>query len=213
MAGEPDERRLTPTGDVRGVIEMGIALQAEASAHNIHNVFDDGGYKELILLRLFELRKLDREGDDAEDEDGRRYEIKTVARMGSRGKRKKSLSITTEHTLTLPNIERYRKVVLWIIAVFDQASPEAIYEITPEALEPYFADWERKLLAQDAVKTAGSAPSHLNNPKIPLGFVQKHGVQIWPPAAVELPRKVEIALGEAEALKVARRRRGTAPSR
>src|SRR4029077_8125619 len=126
----------------------------------------DGGYKELILLTMFELRKLQREGDDAEDAQGRRYEVKTVARISSSGERKNSLSVTTEHTLTRANIERYRRVYLWIIAVFDQSEPEAIYEITPEALEPYFAKWEEEIRAQEALHAPGGAPPHLNNPKI-----------------------------------------------
>jgi hypothetical protein len=200
---EPPQHRLTPTGDIRGVIEMGVTLQKEAGAHNIHNVFDDGGYKELILLRLFELRKLDREGDDAEDRHGRRFEIKTVARVDSRGRRKGSLSVTTEHTLTIANIERYRRVYLWIIAVFDQSRPEAIYEITPRALEPYFAAWEQKLLSQEAVRTVDSAPTHINNPKIPLWFIKKYGIQIWPPDAIPLPEQVKIALDESAELKPA----------
>src|SRR5205809_816368 len=136
MSVERPAAKLTPTGDIRPIIEMGITLQEAATEHRIHNVFDDGGYKELILLTLFNLRKLSREGDDAEDDQGRRYEIKTVARMSSAGVRKSSLSITTEHTLTQTNIDRYRKTFLWIVAVFDQAYPEAIYEVTPDRLEP-----------------------------------------------------------------------------
>jgi hypothetical protein len=190
----PEQPRLVPTGDIRQVVEMGIALQAIASQHNIHNVFDDGGYKELLLLRLFNLHKLYREGDDAEDDDGRRYEVKTVARVSSTGVVKRSLGITTEHTLTQANIDRYRQVFLWIVAVFNQSEPEAIYEITPAALEPFFRDWERKLAAQEAVAQVGSAPRHINNPKIPLKFVLDNGIQVWPPRDVPLPGAVQEAL-------------------
>jgi hypothetical protein len=186
---------LVPSGDVQSVIELGHRLQEEASKHDLHNVFDDGGYKELLLLRLFSLRKLTREGDDAEDEEGRRYEIKTVARVSSVGVRKNSLSITTEHTLTQANIDRYRNVFLWIIAVFDQSKPEAIFEITPAALEPYFATWEQKLINQG--QTLGGAPNHINNPKIPLKHVARHGVLVWPPRDIPLPDVVREGLGEA----------------
>lgn len=192
--------RLVPTGDVRPIIELGIRLQAEASGHLIHNVFDDGGYKELILLRMFNLRKLFRVGDDAEDADGRRYEIKTVARVGSAGERKTRLEVTTEHTLTKANLERYRRTFLWIVAVFDQAHPEAIYEITPQALEPYFAKWETALDQQEALRAPGSAAVHLNNRKIPLTFVAKHGLQVWPPKDTPLPQPVQEALIKSEEL-------------
>jgi hypothetical protein len=169
---------LEPTGDVAHLLALGTEIQAAATLRGIHNVFDDGGYKELLMLSLFNLRKLDREGDDAEDAEGRRYEMKTVARVSSSGKRKTRLTITTEHTLTQANIERYRATFLWIVAVFDQSLPEVIYEIPPSKLEPYFADWEAKLAAQG--HPMGGAPNHMNNPKIPLKWIARHGVQVWP---------------------------------
>ena len=169
---------LQPSGDISLLLEQGVKLQEAASLRSIHNVFDDGGYKELLMLSLFNLRKLDRGGDDAEDGEGRRYEMKTVARVSSSGKRKESLGITTEHTLTLTNIARYRATFLWIVAVFNQSRPEVIYEIPPAKLEYYFAKWEAKLGEQGQVD--GAAPNHMNNPKIPLKFVAEHGVQVWP---------------------------------
>ncbi len=177
----PDGARLPvlePTGDIARLLAQGTEIQAEATLRGIYNVFDDGGYKELLMLSLFNLRKLDREGDDAEDAEGRRYEMKTVARVSSTGKRKKSLSVTTEHTLTQANIDRYRATFLWIVAVFDQSLPEVIYEIPPTKLEPYFAAWEAKLAAQG--QPVGGAPNHMNNPKIPLKWIMKHGIQVWP---------------------------------
>lgn len=192
--------RLVPTGDVRDVIALGIQLQKAASAHGLHNVFDDGGYKELILLRLFNLTKLHRVGDDAEDSQGRRFEIKTVARVSAAGNRKTSLSITTEHTLTKTNIDRYRLAYLWIVAVFDQAHPEAIYEITPDALEVYFSTWSEKLDRQAELGSEGGAPVHLNNPKVPLSFIVKHGAQIWPEKDAPLPGPVQEALALSEEL-------------
>jgi hypothetical protein len=194
MSADRPAAKLTPTGDIRPIIEMGISLQEAATAHRIHNVFDDGGYKELILLTLFNLHKLSREGDDAEDDQGRRYEIKTVARMSSAGLRKASLSVTTEHTLTQTNIDRYRKTFLWIVAVFDQAHPEAIYEVTPGELEPYFGKWEAILARQESLRTEGSAVAHINNPKIPLKFIEQVGIRVWPPADVELPEPVQEGL-------------------
>lgn len=200
--GDPsgNKAQLIPTGDIRGLVQMGIDLQAQASERHIHNVFDDGGYKELLMLTLFDLKKLDREGDDAEDRQGRRYEMKTVARVNARGQRKSSLSVTTEHTLTLTNIERYRRTFLWIVAVFDQSQPEAIYEVTPQALEPYFAAWEAKLLGQAESRSAGSAPDHLNNPKIPLSFIAAQGTRVWPNPEVPLPKNAQQSLAIAEQL-------------
>ncbi len=191
---DQQQPKLTPTGDISNILHLGGQLQAAASTHQLHNVFDDGGYKELLLLTLFNLRKLDREGDDAEDGTGRRYEIKTVARVNARGHRKTSLSVTTEHTLTVANLTRYRSSYLWIVAVFDQARPESIYEVPPQALEPYFSAWERKLEVQEGLRSDLGAPPHLNNPKVPLSFIQKHGLQVWPPSEMAIPKPVQQGL-------------------
>lgn len=198
--GQTSESLLVPSGDIGPVVELGRRLQEEASKHNIHNVFDDGGYKELLLLTLFNLKKLARTGDDAVDEHGRQYEIKTVARVSSAGERKTGLSVTTEHTLTLENLWRYRNVYLWIIAVFDQAQPEAIYEIKPTALETYFMKWEAKLNLLQASYQEGGTSVHINNPKIPLSFIARHGIRVWPAGPVQLPLQVEHALDESDAL-------------
>lgn len=90
---------LNPVGDITPLITMGTALQAIATEHGIHNVFDDNGSKELLMVTLFGLTKLRREGDDAIDSQARRYEMKTVARISSDGVRKSTLSVTTEHTM------------------------------------------------------------------------------------------------------------------
>ena len=172
----PPQPILRPVGDVSALMRSGIALQEEATKVGIHNVFDDNGYKDMLVLRLFGLKKLGREGDDAIDSEGRTYETKTVARVSSRGVRKERLGVTTEHTLTLANIRRYRSVFLWIIAVFDQAVPEVVFEITPAKLEPYFAKWEAELRAMEA----RGIPAIKNNPKIPLEFVLKNGVKVYP---------------------------------
>jgi hypothetical protein len=172
-------RRLSPTGDAEHILELGRELQELATRHGIHNVMTDNGYQELVILTLFGLKRLRREGNDAIDDDGHEYELKTVGRMSSDGVIKKSLSITTEHTMTLANIARYRAVHLWVIAVFNQTLPEVIYEIPPAALEPYFAAWEKRLRDNDP---DGTDPlNHINNPKIPLWFIAEHGVRIWPP--------------------------------
>lgn len=161
------------------LVGYGRALQDMAREHGIHNVFDDNGYKDLLLLTLFGLRKLGRAGDDAVDAHGRQYETKTVARRSAAGVRKPTLSITTEHTMTVANVARYRRVFLFIVAVFDGAVPEGIWEISPRELEPFFAKWEAELRETDA--SGRLVRDHKNNPKIPLTFIQAHGVKVWPP--------------------------------
>ena len=186
---------LRPIGDIAPLLSRGVELQRIASEHGIHNVFADNGYQELVLLTLFGLRKLRREGNDAEDPEGRQYELKTVARISSDGIPKRSLGVTTEHTLTYANIERYRNAHLWIVAVFAQSTPELIYQITPQALEPFFLKWERQLHDQDP--TGDIERNHINNPKIPLGFVRQNGALVWPEGGPDLPdSETQLSWGE-----------------
>ncbi len=174
-----------PTGDISPLLSRAVDLQTIASEHGLHNVFADNGYQELVLLTLFGLRKLRREGNDAEDDQGRQYELKTVSRISSDGIPKRSLGVTTEHTLTYANIERYRRAYVWIVAVFAQSTPEMIYEITPAALEPFFVKWEQQLHDQDP--TGDIERNHINNPKIPMLFIQQHGTLVWPEVRPSLP--------------------------
>lgn len=182
MSVDPPIRQLTPTGDAEHILELGRQLQVIATENGIHNVMTDNGYQELVVLTLFGLTKMRREGNDARDADGREYELKTVGRISAAGDRKTSLNVTTEHTLTLANVERYRNVWLWVVGVFDRTLPEAIYEITPWALEPYLARWEARLLARDA--QGRPLELSLNNPKIPLTFIIQNGIRVWPPESL-----------------------------
>ena len=183
----PARPHVHPTGDANELLAIGRQLQDIASRHAIHNVFSDNGYQELVLLTLFGLKKLRREGNDAIDGDGREYELKTVSRVSSDGEEKQSLAVTTEHTLTQSNIARYRSAYLWIIGVFRQSMPEVVYEIMPAALEPYFTKWEERLAESD--DRGHPVRDHINNPKIPMWFIVERGVRIWPDEVVNPTRE------------------------
>lgn len=51
--------------------------------------------------------------------------------------------------MTLANIGRYRQTFMWIVAIFDGAEPEAVWEIRAASLEPFFALWESRLRELD----------------------------------------------------------------
>lgn len=70
------------------------------------------------------------------------------------------------------------------MAVFDRAAPEAIWEISPWELEPFFATWEAKLGERNEFGLL--VRDHLNNPKIPLAYIAQHGIQVWPPLITDL---------------------------
>jgi hypothetical protein len=100
-----------------------------------------------------------REGNDAKDETGREYELKSV-------NIELQTQITTHHHLNPKILDKYRQVD-WIFAIYRNIELVSIYKMTPADLEPLFSRWEKKW-HDDGEKD-------INNPKIPLGFVVTHG--------------------------------------
>lgn len=140
--------------------------QRLASEHGIDDIFQDNGGKLLQVLLHTGLKILrGREGNDAIDDAGREYELKTVNRSLTK-------SFSTHHHLNPRILEKYRSVD-WIFAVYDQIELEAIYAMPPAGLEEYFTKWEHKWHS--------SGGKDINNPKIPLKFVTSNGTQIFPP--------------------------------
>ncbi|MCH7481085.1 MAG: restriction endonuclease [Chloroflexi bacterium] len=135
-----------------------------ASKHGIHDIFQDNGGKLLQVLLLTGLQVLPgREGNDAIDEMGNEYELKSLNILLTR-------SFSTHHHLNPTIIEKYRKVD-WIFAVYSGIELEAIYQLSPKDLEPYYSKWEQKW-HDDGGKD-------INNPKIPLKFVAENGKQLY----------------------------------
>ncbi|HEY4309405.1 MAG TPA: hypothetical protein VGN12_08135 [Pirellulales bacterium] len=141
------------------------ALQVLALRHGIRDVFQDNGGKYLQLALVTGLRLLKpREGNDAVDESGREYEIKTLNADVVK-------SFTTHHHLNPTILKKYRSVD-WIFAVYRGIELEAVYYLPVSSLEPFFLQWESKWNASQ---------KDINNPKIPLNFVEQKGQRIYPP--------------------------------
>lgn len=133
--------------------------QELASKHGIHDIFQDNGGKLLQILLVLGLKALPgREGNDAVDDEGNEYELKSVNTLLTK-------SFSTHHHMNSIIIAKYRKVD-WFFAVYEGIELKAIYRLTPADLEPFFAKCEEKL---------NSGMSHLNNPKISLKFVVEKG--------------------------------------
>jgi hypothetical protein len=145
-------------------------LQKLASAHGIDDIFQDNGGKTLQVLLHTGLTILPgREGNDARDESGREYELKSVnVRL--------TQSFSTHHHMNPTIIEKYRQVD-WVFAVYDGIELIEIYLLTPAQIQPYFARWLRKW-ADDGNKD-------INNPKIPLKFVRDTGKCIYAAAETQ----------------------------
>lgn len=131
--------------------------QELATKHGINDIFQDNGGKLLQLLLITGLKICPgREGNDAQDDDGKEYEIKTVNILLTR-------SFSTHHHLNPTILAKYRQVD-WFFAIYKGIEIQEIYRASPVQLEPYFGKWERKWHE--------SGGKDINNPKIPVDFVR-----------------------------------------
>ena len=138
--------------------------QALASKHGIGDIFQDNGGKLLQLLLVTGLKCLgSREGNDALDEEGKEYELKSVNVLLTQ-------SFSTHHHMNPVILAKYRKVE-WILAIYEGIELQKIFRMKPTALEPYFSKWE--------TKWHESGGKDINNPKIPVKFVVERGELIY----------------------------------
>ena len=138
--------------------------QRLASRHGIEDIFQDNGGKLLQALILLDLVNIPgREGNDARDEEGNEYELKTVNSKLTR-------SFSTHHHLNPVILAKYRSVAAWFFSVYEHIELKKIYKLTPDQLQPYFQNWEDKWKRDR---------KDINNPKIPLKFVESHGELVY----------------------------------
>jgi len=138
--------------------------QKLASKHGIHDIFQDNGGKLLQVSLITRLRILpSREGNDAVDEQGNEYELKSVNVLLTQ-------SFSTPHHMNPTIIAKYRQVD-WIFAVYRGIELVSIYRLAPADLEPFYQRWETKWHTDSG--------KDINNPKIPLAFVMEHGELIF----------------------------------
>lgn len=134
--------------------------QELASRHGISDIFQDNGGKLLQVLLITGLRVIPgREGNDAVDQDGKEYELKSV-------NIELTQSFSTHHHMNPVIIKKYREVD-WIFAVYRNIEIQAIYRLTPKDLEPFYKKWESKWHVDGG--------KDINNPKVPLSYVVKNG--------------------------------------
>lgn len=138
--------------------------QELASRHGINDIFQDNGGKLLQVSLILGLRVIPgREGNDAVDQEGKEYELKSVNIELTK-------SFSTHHHMNPVIIKKYRKVD-WIFAVYRNIEIQAIYRLTPKELEPFYEAWESKWHAD--------GEKDINNPKIPLSYVVKNGELLY----------------------------------
>ncbi len=138
--------------------------QQLAKKHGIADIFQDNGGKLLQVTLLLGLKVLpSREGNDAIDEEGKEYELKSVNTDLTK-------SFSTHHHINPTIIEKYRKVG-WVFAVYCGIELQAIYRVTPKDLEIFYQKWE--------TKWHDDGGKDINNPKIPLTFVMEKGELLY----------------------------------
>jgi len=138
--------------------------QVLASKHGVGDIFQDNGGKLLQVILLTGLKILPgREGNDAVDASGREYELKTVNITLTR-------SFSTHHHLNPTIINKYRSVD-WILGIYRGIELQRLFAMPPAGLEPYFTKWERKWHE--------SGGRDINNPKIPVVYVEQNGTLLF----------------------------------
>ncbi len=148
------------------------AYQALAAKHGFGDIFQDNGGKLLQSLLILNLKGLGtREGNDARDEAGNEYELKTVNVLLTG-------SFSTHHHLNPVILAKYRKVHAWYFSIYEGIELVEIFRMTPGDLEaPFFTPWESKWRQMNDGRTSGFRD--INNPKISVKYVQGHGELIY----------------------------------
>jgi hypothetical protein len=189
---------VTPHPDVKELERLYpyiLEYQALAQKHGINDIFQDNGGKLLQMLLLTGLKATGtREGNDAKDDDGDEYELKSVNVTLTK-------SFSTHHHLNPVILAKYRSVG-WFFAVYKGVELIRIYHMDQRKLEPLFSKWEQKW------HDAGG--KDINNPKIPLSFVQQNGSQVYPRAN---PTATQEATSQVEAEEVVPDPTGKGPER
>jgi hypothetical protein len=134
--------------------------QELASKYKINDIFQDNGGKILQILLVTGLQALPkREGNDAIDDNGQEYELKSVNTLLTQ-------SFSTHHHMNPTIIKKYR-LVPWIFAVYEGIELRKIYRLEPSDMEYWYTLWE--------TKWHNDGRKDINNPKIPLSYVEKNG--------------------------------------
>lgn len=159
--------KLKSHADYQQLIDVWPSVQKYqelAKKHGIDDVFQDNGGKLLQVLLLLGLKIIPgREGNDAVDDSGQEYELKSVNIELTHG-------FSTHHHMNPTIIAKYRQVP-WIFAVYRDIELQTVYLLKPADMELYFSLWESKWHADGG--------KDINNPKVPIKYVMATGTMIY----------------------------------
>lgn len=161
---KPEEERKSEFERMQEAFEKVQELQKLAKEYGIADIFQDNGGKVLQVLIMLGLKiSPGREGNDALDDDGNEYELKTVNYA-------LTTQISTHHHLNKEILGKYRKVKAWCFAIYEDIELCEIWKVSPSQLEELFQRWEAEI---------DRTGKELNNPKIHLWFVQTGGECVY----------------------------------
>jgi transcriptional regulator with XRE-family HTH domain len=162
--GIPEEKRRSVFERMQDAFEKVQELQKLAKEYGIADIFQDNGGKVLQVLIMLGLKiSPGREGNDALDDEGNEYELKTVNYA-------LTTQVSTHHHLNKEILDKYRKVKAWYFAIYEDIELREIWKVPSSQLEELFQHWETVI---------DQAGKELNNPKIPLWFVQTGGECVY----------------------------------
>lgn len=142
--------------------------------YDVEDIFQDNGGKILqqaVYLNFKNLPK--RVGNDAIDELGIEWEMKSANIELVTG-------FSTHHHLNYEILKKYRSVP-WSFATYEHTHLKEIYVMSPNELEPLFQMWEKHLKGKKIYRRERvPAVKSINNPKIPIKFVQDNGHKVYP---------------------------------
>jgi transcriptional regulator with XRE-family HTH domain len=161
---EKDYSAGSPIDKLNYIFDYLREYQKMAEEFGINDIFQDNGGKLLQVLAITNLEDLPgREGNDAKDELGNEYELKSVNTRLTR-------SFSTHHHMNPVIIKKYREVD-WIFAVYEGIELKEIYLLKPHHIEPFYERWENQWHDKGG--------KDINNPKIPLTYVRENGIRIY----------------------------------
>jgi hypothetical protein len=152
-------------------------------------IFQDNGGKLLQTLLILNLQGLaSREGNDARDDAGNEYELKTVNVL-------LTSSFSTHHHPNPVILAKYRKVHAWYFSIYEGIELVEIFRMAPADLEQsFFTPLEVKW--RNANEGRSREFRDINNPKIPVKHVRKHGE--WVCRIRDVTPKVKKPRGQAK---------------
>ncbi len=171
LSEDDPDTAATPIDRLNALIPYIRRYQNLADSFGIADIFQDNGGKLLQTLIITGLKNLPgREGNDAIDEKGNEYELKTV-------NRNLTAAFSTHHHINPTIIAKYR-TVKWLFCIYAGIEIVEMYEVEPASLEPYFTEWETKWEKSRLSSNDGKGRD-INNPKLPVKFIRQVGKLIY----------------------------------